>query len=431
MTMQGDSSLQRNVTRFERLMRAMAHGQRATAVTISGAKFDAFFPGAANENARTAVWRALVTRPVGVHVDLVLATPALFRADTLPGTHVRVTFHLNGSVAASESLIRSIARGPLVTLHELAAERWLGGDEAAAAKVAECVLARGVYACSVVLYPYRAAREAAIRRAALAQLLARGVPAAAAATQSQTFPVVSLTSLALLKDAQRWHLVVDGAHELGTEQHAEWARWATALAAKAVLKGVDLVAASDLAGTRPGYNTVHELSTASMPLDCELRALATRLLQARVDAAHVTARRERDFARVVGKLAAAGLPMLLLSRLPTGEERRANVALAGTLANAPLRSRVRQCALLVHDELATTLRHYEDTVFQSIALIVRHSSASKFTLRDWISFLAALPPRRVLLFLLGADDTTAAATPSLDEYIRVARLPPAPELAYA
>jgi hypothetical protein len=225
-------------------------------------------------------------------------------------------------------------------------------------------------------------------------------------------------------DTQRCHLVVDRAHELGSEQHAEWARWAAPLQARRILQGVDLVAAADLAGTRAGFNVVHEMSTRSLLDEAGVRDLARRLFTARVDQRHTLYRMEARLGDVVRTMVKRSPKLLVLSRLAHSAERADNIAFAKA-AETAMGARVQHCALLGHDELAVKVRSQLRLTQKAPLVVLRDVVAAKLNLRDWVSLFASLPARKVILLVFRKDDTEEV---TIDDYLTRARLPWRPQL---
>jgi hypothetical protein len=86
---------------------------------------------------------------------------------------------------------------------------------------------------------------------------------------------------------------------------------------------------------------------------------------------------------------------------------------------------LKHCALLGHDEFELVVTHHVDILRATPFVIMRDIVAAKFNLRDWVSFLAALPSQKVVVLVF---HPTAIASLTLSEYIQRARFPRRPEL---
>jgi uncharacterized membrane protein len=406
------NDVRRQVTRCEQYLQSFMGASRSTAVTITGEKFANFFLANAPMPLKHRVWSAFMTHPKGIALDMIVApgAPILW-----PEATARLTFFLNARIVAAEQSIRFMVDTGVVHLHEHPADDWLG--EMSAHFVAERVLCHSVHACAILISPFSTGREQAIRAEIRTQLAAQG--STASETQASTCAIIASSSLALLSDSQRWHLIVDSAHELGSEQHAEWARWAKPLHAAGILQSVDLVAASDLAGTHPGFNVVHEMSKQSLLSEANVRDFARRLFQSRVNPDHIHYRPQGSVGHVVLLISRTSQKLLVLSRLARGRERKENI----TFIETPV-AVVKHCALLGHNEFAVSVQQRLALTHQAPMVVLRGAVAAKMNLRDWISFLVALPVKRaVLIVFRPAEDTL-----TLDDYLTRARLPQRPQL---
>jgi hypothetical protein len=416
--------MQQSVRLVEKIVQSFARLNRSTSVTITGAKFRDFFKQKGPPQLADKVWAALVAPPPGIAVDMVVAP----HCRDMPLTDdVLLKFYLNARAVASErNLKRLVGMVGLLSYSELPAEDFLTTTAYSAEFIAGRVVDHSVYMCAVLLAHFDERREAEIRAALEARLVANG--STDSKTQAAACPIIALSSLALLVDTQRCHLIIDSAHLFGTEEHGQWAAWALPLRERGILQSVDLVGAVNLASTRPGFCTVHELVDATLGRDdASLRHFAQDLLDTRLGDSRARIIDDTTFARTVRLILQKGRArvLLVISRLAHSTEQRDNAKFMQGVT--PPGVVVKHVALLGHDEFALAVAQ-QVAVFHGTSIVVlRGAVADKFNLRDWISFLAALPRGKAVV-LVPRSSGTAGLT--LSDYIASARLPRRPELTW-
>lgn len=413
--------MQEYVSRVERILQSFALLARSTSVSVTGKTFEGFFKEKPSPAAQ--VWAAFLNPPPGLAKDFIVSPTC--REVTLEHDAL-LTFHVNERMVSIERDLKRLLATGIVSLHEMHAEDFLGDPAHSAHRVAERVVHHSVYMCAVLLMPFEAKREAAIRAAIEKQLAANG--SKNAAQQAAACPIVAACGLPLLIDSQRHNLVVDSAHRLGSAEHGQWVSWATPLRERGVLKSVDLVAAADLATTRAGFCTVHELSVLSRNDENSLRLFARSILDARLGGGtrqlRVGMKKLNGTVQSALKVLQGGARRLfMVSRLAHSIERSENVTFIKTHLTFP-DGTFRHCALLGSDEFALEMARQVDVLNSPAVTVLREEVAGRFNLRDWISFLAALPREKALVVVVGESELGD----NISSYIQRARLPRKPEL---
>ena len=414
--------MQHYVSLVEKILLSFARLNRSTSVTVTGAKFRGFFKEGPRQLA-DKVWAALVAPPPGIVMDMVVAEHC---RDTALTDGALLKFYLSARAVASERNLRQLmGAAGLLTYFELPAEDFLMTAEHSAAFVAERAVHHSVYMCSILLAHFDTQREAAIRAALETLLTANGSTDSRA--QALACPIIALSSLEMLVDTQRRHLIIDRAHLLGTEGHGQWAAWALPLRERGILQGVDLVGAADLASTRPGFCTVHELSPAAPAGDASLRHFAQTLRATRLNESRALTFEDASFARAVRLIVQKGSArvLLVISRLAHSVERKDNMKFMQDVAVPG--SVIKHVALLENDEFAVTVAQHVNIFRGTVIVILRGEVAGRLNLRDWVSLLAALPVGKAMLLLVQA---LGVAGPAISDYIDRARLPRRPELTW-
>ena len=413
------ADLQRLVSRVERTIQVFGALQRSHCVRLKGSKFDALFPEEASQTQRDLVWRTLCDqRATAKHDVTVLSGPG---PNTYPDVETRVTFLTRPTHGDKERRVQTFIRAQhasgVLTLYEFDPIEWLLHADMTAARIAERVGFYSVATCTVVLAPFDPAREKTIRAAVAQELEKQGSPEAR--LQADRLCIISLASLNDVEDAAQWHLIIDGAHDLGTERHAEWVDWAKPLRDRGVLRTIDLFAAADLIPTAPGFATATHLSTRPRNAP-ELANLAMLMLATFFDPAFLLYKYETaaDLDKIMMSVMKCNGRVVVVSRLPSGMERRDNQKWIRAYAGA----HVKHAALL--GDLGVTMQQARE---QHTPVLLRAATARAMTLQDWITFLVAV--RRRIVVLLRAHTKGEQSQYQLEDFITQARMAYPPLLA--
>lgn len=419
-------TLQECIRYVEKKLQSFGKLNRSTSVTVKGSTFCSLFK---KEHAHMPhlVWEALVKGAPGLVFDIIVAPHC---RDMELDANALLRFYLNARVQASERNLKQLLRATpqddeLHEYFELPADDFITTPEHSAHFVAGRVVQHSVYMSAVVVPHFDARREKEIRTALEFLLAANG--STDAKRQALACPIIALSSLELLVDAQRTHLIIDRAHMFGTEEHGQWAAWALPLRARGILQRVDLVGAANLASTRPGFCTVHELSPSAPVNEASLRQFVHDLFASRLGAGRTLIIDEEDRfkrAMLLSMQKSNIRTFLVLSRLADSFERADNTQFMKS--RTPLGAIVKHAALLGSDELATVVAQ-QVHVFHNTAIVIilRGNVAQRLNLRDWISLFAALPPAKAVLLIARPE---GAAGPTVSDYVTSAPMPRRPEL---
>ncbi len=410
-------TFRRLVISLEQRIRTFAALGRSTSVEVRGQLFDGFFPASATRKQRETVWQLLWQRPDWLRVDMVLVDGP---RSSYPSTYDTIRFDLHANLHQTETNIQTfleagLADGSVSILHIDD-----GDQDDMNQAIATRIVHHSVAACSVVLNPYNKSREVAIRQHVAVCLLEQG--SLAAEEQAQGFPVISLSSIDDLVDAERWHLLLVDAQDYGTVKHGQWVAWAAPLRASGILQTVDLLSPGpDCLGscTAMGFHVAYHLSTSPHLSPAELREQCLLLSQqARRDEKRVQYKLEVDWSQVLTTITERRGTLFVLSRLAKGAERAENMAVCPSGAGQ-LGTTVRHAALFA--DFATDFDQYCSRVGVSLPVVVlRHVVAARLNLDDWLYFFACLRRHACVLVVLRDGDKQPQRT-TIADFLETAR----------
>ncbi len=385
------NEIQKLVSGVERYVKAIAKLGRATSVTLTKNNLDGLLKGPQ----RKRVWQAMCSRPRGLALDVVVAFPT----DRYPADDESARFNLGPGYLALETVVSDFLEQGLtdgtVSLLELDPVAWVLRPEESARVIAERVLEHQVEKCTVALPIYDPIREDMIRELVEEGLLAQG--SLAAADQAQVFPVISISSLGHLRDAERWHLIIDSAHAMGTTENGKWITWAKPLRQSGLLKHVDLIAPAHLGGLAAGYNVVHHLSRENRRMSWQAqRQLCERMFDACLG---YRIQYSQDALWTVGKK-----PVLMLWRLTS--ERDQNMRFARGMG-----PHVSHTSLFL--DFAPRVKKQHEPI-----VVLRDLVAARFNLQDWLYVLSLLSKATLIVIRADANERT---TFKVEDYLQLAK----------
>lgn len=452
--MQDQDTLQRAskcIAYLERTLLNWAHLSRSTAVTMAGDTFKSMIQRRDRGLSAELVWRCLRERPRGSTPTVIVMSPttcAGCKDDgpvTITDDWTPLVFHTSSLDAEVERAIVRMVEAGRVSLHTVPAKAYVDDPQVLVRLAAERVVHHSVYMCTVLLIQRtwsdpvdnrnaNAAIADQIRAAVQALLESNG--STDAATQAREFPIVTPARIDLVRDAARTNLIVFEAHRMGTQQHRHWQQWAEPLIKQDVLKRIELVAAADIASTRPGFVTAHEWlwqapirrpRFVNLPADlARLRDLAMHLLEQRVPERQRLVCHDPALAKTLLSSARQSVTRgryFVVTRLAYTSEYYEDRRFLSDNAQFCLLG-VRLCTLLGNDEFAEHMEaDYAMHAKTPRVVVVRYNTVDKFTLRDWVSFLIALPPRTVVVLTYNVGPCT------LPTHIESAKAGPTPHFA--